>query len=85
MSLRIEARADEDFLAMVERFNQRVRYEYHRPWTKRRYGYYEKPSVLRRKRAKMRKLQTRGTGKLYLSIDLEAQFRRTGPTNAAGR
>ncbi len=85
MSPRIEARADEDVSEMVARFNQRVRHEYQRPWTKRRYGYYEKPSALRRKRTKMRKLQTRGAGRLYLSIDLETQFRRTGPTNAAGR
>jgi hypothetical protein len=85
MSLRSELCADEDFSAMVDRFKQRVRDEYQRPWTKRRYGYYEKPSALRRKRAKMRTLQSRGPGRLYLCIDLETQLRRTGPTNAAGR
>jgi hypothetical protein len=85
MSLRVEPRDDETPAQTIERFTQHVRREQGRPWTKRRFGYYEKPSVLRRKRAKMRRLRARGSGNLYLQIDLDAQFRRTGPTNAAGR
>ncbi|RPI97434.1 MAG: hypothetical protein EHM39_09490 [Chloroflexi bacterium] len=53
-----------------------MRRGYERPWHKRRYGYYEKPSTLRRK-------QTRTVPRLY--IGLEAQFRREGPSNAMGR
>jgi hypothetical protein len=85
MSVRIEPRGDETPARMIDHFMQHVRREYGRPWTKRRFGYYEKPSVLRRKRAKMRRLRARGAGNLFLRIDLDAQFRRTGPTNAAGR
>jgi ribosomal protein S21 len=85
MSIRIEPRVDETLAQTVERFTRLVRQEYGRPWTKRRFGYYEKPSALRRKRAKMRRLRARGSGNLYLHIDLDAQLRRTGPTNAAGQ
>jgi hypothetical protein len=85
MSVHVELHGDETPARMMERFTAHVRQEYGRPWTKRRFGYYEKPSVLRRKRAKMRRLRARGNANLYLRIDLEAQFRRTGPTNATGR
>lgn len=85
MSLRVEARTEEDFADTLDRFSQLVQREYERPWTKRRYGYYEPPSALRRKRSKMRWLRCRGTGNLWLRIDIEDQLRRTGPINAAGR
>ena len=84
MSLRVEPRITEDFADTLDRFSQLVQREYERPWYKRRYGYYESPSALRRKRSKMRKLR-RGSGSLRLHIDIETQLRRTGPTNAAGR
>jgi hypothetical protein len=84
MPVRVEARVAESFADTLDRFNQLVRREYERPWTKRRYGYYEPPSALRRKRAKMRRLQA-GRGKLWLRVPLETQLRRSGPNNAAGR
>lgn len=84
MSLRVEPQIGEDLADTLDRFSQLVQHEYERPWTKRRYGYYEPPSALRRKRAKMRRLQGR-TGGLWLRIDIATQLRRTGPTNAAGR
>lgn len=57
---------------------------YRRVWYKRRFGYYEKPSILRRKR---KRASYMGMGlQIYrLYIDLTAQFRRTGPGHAAGR
>ncbi|HEY0602102.1 MAG TPA: hypothetical protein VGD58_04280 [Herpetosiphonaceae bacterium] len=85
MSLRVEARIGEDFTDTLDRFSHLVQHEYERPWTKRRYGYYEPPSALRRKRAKMRRLRSGSTGNLWLHIDIADQLRRTGPTNAAGR
>lgn len=83
MSLRVEAQIAEDFSNTLDQFSQLVQREYARPWTKRRYGYYEPPSALRRKRSKMRGLRSR-SGHLRLYIDIAAQLRRTGPTNAAG-
>lgn len=86
MSLRVEARIGEDFADTLDRFSHLVQREYGRPWSKRRYGYYEPPSALRRKQAKMRWLRLRlRSSNLWLRIDLADQLRRTGPTNAAGR
>ena len=56
-----------------------------RPSHKRRYGYYEKPSELERKREKMRKRQIQAGGRLCLNVDMTALFRRTGPANALMR
>lgn len=83
MSLRVEPRITEDFTDTLDRFSQLVQREHERPWHKRRYGYYEPPSALRRKRSKMRELRLHSDS-LKLHIDLAAQLRRTGPTNAAG-
>jgi hypothetical protein len=66
-------------------------YEYHlylakrmeeRVWYKRRFGYYEKPSLLQRKRRRMSFMRN-GWQSLRLPITLVAQFYRTGE-NAAG-
>ena len=84
MNLRVKPRIEEDFADTLDRFSQLVQREYERPWTKRRYGYYEPPSALRRKRLKMRKLMSRSDS-LNPRIDIATQLRRTGPTNAAGR
>lgn len=83
--LRVVVRDGEDFEQAFDRFQRLARSEYERPWTKRRYGYYEKPSALRRKRAKMRRLKVGRVGNVWLRIDVQTQFQRTGPTNAAGR
>lgn len=85
MTVTVEVREDEDLTQALDRFTQLVQHEYRRPWTKRRFGYFEKPSALRRKARKMRKLQAQTAGHLGLRINLEPQWRRTGPTNAAGR
>ena len=85
MTITVEVRAGEDLRQALARFTQVADREFRRPWTKRRYGYYETPSALGRKRRKMRKLQAQTGGGLMLRIDLATQFRRTGPTNAAGR
>jgi len=50
----------------------------------KRFGYYEKPSALKRKQNKMDKLR-HGNSSLKLHIQLEEQFSRTGPTIAAGK
>ena len=85
MTITVTVRDGEELTQVLARFTQVLDREVRRPWTKRRYGYYEKPSVLRRKQRKMRKLQAQTGGGLMLRIGVEAQFRRTGPTNAAGR
>lgn len=63
---------------------RKVENELGRRWHKRRYGYYEKPSVLKRKSRKMEKLAIQSGGTLWLRIGLKAQFSRNG-NRAAGR
>jgi hypothetical protein len=53
---------------------------------KRRYGYHEKPSELRRKKAKFCRRQIQAGGGLGLSIHPHrALWARSGPTNALMR
>ena len=85
MPITITVRAGEDLAEALGRFQQLVAQEYGRPWTKRRYWYYEPPSALRRKQRKMRQLRAQRRGGLWLRIGLAAQWRRTGPPYAAGR
>lgn len=80
--VRVVIHDGESIESALERFNEAVHREYDRPWHKHRYGYYEKPSRLRRKRRKMRKINPHGTLKLH--IGLISLFERTGP-NAADR
>jgi ribosomal protein S21 len=79
----------EDFERTIKRFNKAVRKEYDRAWHKRRYGYYEKPSVLRRKRMKIKwrnNIRFRhGAPSTQFYMDLELQWRREGPSNAIER
>lgn len=95
MSVRINVEDNETLDSALSRFSHKVYRLNYRRWYKRRYGYYEKPSVLARKRRKMRRIQQRcfsifvlvGEPKcngLLLYIDLPAQFARTG-VNAAGK
>lgn len=67
-------------------------YEYKR-WTKKRYGYFEKPSALRRKKRKMAEIWQIKFGphagasrqkRLHLFVGLAKLFSRSGPTNQAG-
>ncbi|MGE8498194.1 MAG: 30S ribosomal protein S21 [Pseudomonas sp.] len=64
--------------------SRKVGSEMGRRWYKRRFGFHEKPSVLKRKRSKMKKLAIQSGGGLWLRIGLEAQFSRT-ENSAAGR
>lgn len=71
-------------------FRNRVRREYQHQWYKRRYGYYESPGQLRRKRKKMQRLRGGDTTfcdqwALKLYIGERELFERTGPTLAAGK
>jgi len=79
------------------RLRRKNAYEFKR-WTKGRYGYFEKPSELRRKAAKMAqvwmllqksrrkwRLPDRDcTNSMHLYLRLEDLFARTGPTISAG-
>ena len=80
---------DETFEQMLTRFRKKVDKEYKRAWTKHRYGYHEKPTVLRRKRKKMKARNRNnfrcGTSTLILSMNLETQWQREGPTNSLDR
>ncbi|WP_066801982.1 hypothetical protein [Moraxella oblonga] len=52
-------------------------------WYKRRYGFYEKPSLLNAKRKKMQLLSGGQRQTLWLKIEQPLQFARTGK-NAVG-
>lgn len=84
MPIQVSLREDESFEDLLDRFNNTVRKGYGRPWCKKRFGYYEKPSALKRKQKKMDRLR-HGDSSLKLHIQLEEQFSRTGPTIAAGK
>jgi len=88
--VRVVPREDEDFEKTLDRFRHAVHKAYERPWHKRRYGYYEKPSTLRRKQNRTKQATIliaahRGSTNLRLCINLEDQFRREGPSNSMGR
>jgi len=85
MTSEIKVREGENIESAISRFRKAVQNEYGRRWYKRRLGYYEKPSVLRRKKKKMAKIQSGRGVYLLLCIDQQALFSRTGPTSAAGR
>ncbi len=76
-------------------FNKQLYRNNYRRWYKKRYGYYEKPSQLKRKRKKMQKIMRCSTyidylsgeneySSLQLKIGLTEQFSRTGH-NAVGK
>ncbi|MCC7446295.1 MAG: ribosomal protein S21 [Anaerolineae bacterium] len=87
--VKVIARDGEAFEHTLARFRRQVSLAYRRPWHKRRYGYYEKPSTLRCKQNRTRQHNRQNYGRggtgVLLPIDLDAQFRREGPTNAKGR
>lgn len=85
MSVKIDVGDDESIDSALKRFNQAVKREIGRAWCKRRYGYYEKPSELKRKQKKMARLRSRSQGNLHLKIGLKELYSRTGPKNSAGR
>jgi hypothetical protein len=70
----------------IERFEQLRYFVYRRPWTKRRFGYFEKPSVVRRREARLRRMRRQGCGWYHrFPIKLDAQWTRSGPANTIGR
>jgi ribosomal protein S21 len=74
MSVKIEVYDGEEISVALERFNDKVFWEYRKSWYKRRFGYYEKPGTRRRKKRMMRYRDTK-----------IAQFRRRfGPWNGYG-
>jgi ribosomal protein S21 len=56
MARRTKVAENESIEIALLHFNTIQTYEYKR-WTKKRYGYYEKPSLLRRKRKKMAQIR----------------------------
>jgi ribosomal protein S21 len=84
--VKIIVREDESPVEALQRFTEAVDRTYSKPWYKRRYGYYEKPSELRRKKRKMQKRNKNRTleTRIVCPIDLATQFRHTG-SNATGR
>ncbi len=82
----------------LQELKQKVYYEKSSRWYKRRYGYYEKPSILKRKRNKMKRIISKRHHKLdymdkcqfgsrqnlWLKIELKEQFARYGQ-NAMGK
>lgn len=51
MGLRIERTSDESLSAALVRFSRLSRQQHRRSWAKARRDYYEKPSVVRRRKA----------------------------------
>jgi ribosomal protein S21 len=84
--IRVEVREGEDAASAFRRLQELVRRQQGRPSHKRRFGYYEKPSELNRKKAKFRRRQTQAGGRLVLHVyPHEALFARSGPSNATMR
>lgn len=84
MAIKVEIQDGEPIEQALRRLQTKVRAESGRSWCKRRFGYYEKPSALKRKAKKMKALSIQSGGSLWLKIDLRAQFSRSGGT-ATGR
>ena len=84
--IKVIARENEDPADLFRRFKKLSNREHKRPWYKHRYGYYEKPSVLHRKRRKMQRRNKHHDiyTRIVCPINLETLFSRTGP-NATGR
>jgi ribosomal protein S21 len=96
MGIEIKLRENEDIESAIKRLNDKVFRENGKRWYKRRYGYYEKPSILKRKRNKHVKILRPSVASqmaicgmvitgLQLKIGIKEQYKRTGPNNAAGR
>lgn len=90
MSITVYFQDDQNTDQALQLLNQKYYYLQATRWYKKRYGYFEKPSVLKRKRKKMKailsyrndslSLQTHIAPKntLWLKIKREQQFSRTG-------
>ena len=92
MSIKVTLREGEPVEAALLRLSKQSKSYFGRPTHKRRFGYYEKPSQLERKRAKWCRKVARQGSFMPLRIShqlmvqpLEALWRRTGPSNSLMR
>jgi hypothetical protein len=86
VGIKIVVGEEEKIAAALARFEELRYFVYRCPWTKRRYGYYEKPSEVGRWERRLRRMRRWGWAWYHrFPIGLDAQLRRTGPTNAIGR
>jgi ribosomal protein S21 len=84
MTVTVEIDDGESIDLALRKLSNKVKNEMDRRWNKRRFGYYEKPSTLKRKSKKMKKLTIQSGGALWLKIGLREQFSKNGGS-AAGR
>ncbi|MFT0634472.1 30S ribosomal protein S21 [Pseudomonas sihuiensis] len=84
MTVTVNVEDDESIEVALRKFKNKVKHETDRRWHKRRFGYYEKPSILKRKAKKMKALSIQSGGNLWLKIGLKEQFSKSGKL-AAGR
>lgn len=89
VSRKVEVGENESIESALRRLNRQQVYEYKR-WTKSRFGFYQKPSELRRKARKMAEIwQFRPAGSrkhgTHLYLNLQQMFMNTAPRNAAGK
>ena len=62
MTVTIKIEINEPLDLALKRLRKKVKSEMDRRWYKRRFGYYEKPSALKRKSKKMKKLAIQSGG-----------------------
>lgn len=84
MTVTVKVEAGESIEVALRKLKKKVKHETDRRWYKRRFGYYEKPSILKRKAKKMKELSIQSGGNLWLKIGLKEQFSKNG-NSAAGR
>lgn len=84
MAVTITVEEGESIDLALRKLSKKVKSELDRRWYKRRFGYYEKPSALKRKSKTMSELAIASGGTLWLKIGLEEQFSRNG-NSAVGR
>jgi ribosomal protein S21 len=82
MPVRVVVREGESLKSALDRLRRHVKRLKNRPAHKARYGYCEKPSELRRKRAKKESLMRENP---LLFKPWAAQWARTGPSNSLQR
>ena len=66
MTVKVTVEDGESIDLALRKLSRKVKSEMDRRWYKRRFGYYEKPSVLKRKSKKMEKLAIQSGGTLWL-------------------
>lgn len=84
MTVKVDVEDGEPIEVALRKLNKKLKHETGRRWYKRRFGYYEKPSILKRKAKKMKELSIKSSGTLWLKIGFKEQFSKNG-NSAAGR